>query len=411
MERVVIVGAGQAGLQVAVSLRQGGFAGSITLVGDEDRLPYQRPPLSKAYLQEDFGFERLALRPDAFFADQRIEVLANDPAVRLDRPTQRVSLRSGRALPYDRLALATGARNRRLAVDGADLAGVHMLRGAADAEVLRTELGRAERLLVIGGGFIGLEVAASARGRGLAVTVLEAGPRLMGRVVSPPVSDFFLAAHRAMGTTVLLDQRVLRLTGTARVEGVETAAGFHAADLVLVAVGVEPRDELAQAAGLDCAGGIRVDRFMVTSDPAIFAIGDCAVFESRHARGPVRLESVQNAVDQAKCVASVLLGEARPYDSVPWFWSDQGGLKLQIAGLTAGADHVHVADGGDGRLVAYSFRGDDFLGIETVNRPGEHMAGRRLLAADFRLARDEVARHDFDLKTHLARLGAAEGKA
>jgi 3-phenylpropionate/trans-cinnamate dioxygenase ferredoxin reductase component len=408
MQRVVIVGAGQAGFQVASSLRQNGFVGEIVLVGDEGRLPYQRPPLSKAYLKEGFGFDRLLFRPDGFFAENRVELRLGDPAARIDRAAAQVHLASGEACPYDHLVLATGARNRPLPLDGAALPNVLMLRGAAEAERLRAAMEGARRLAVIGGGFIGLEVAASARARGLDVTVLEAADRLMARVVSPAVSRFFLDAHRAMGTDVLLRQKVLRIAGSDAAEAVETAEGLHPADLVLVAAGVVPNDELARDAGLDTDGGIRVDRFMTTGDPQIFAIGDCAVFDSRHAAGPVRLESVQNAVDQAKCVASRILGGDVPYDSVPWFWSDQGTFKLQIAGITTGADHVHaVGSPADGRFLAYGFRGDDLLGVETINRPGEHMAGRRLLSSDFRLARTDVAQGDFDFRAHVARLAAA----
>lgn len=408
MKCVVIAGAGQAGFQVALSLRQGGFGGRIVLVGDEGRLPYQRPPLSKAYLKEGFGFERLLFRADGFFAQNGIELRLDDAATRIDRAAAMLHLASGEALAYDRLVLATGARNRALPLEGATLPNVLMLRGAAEAERLRAAMEEARRLVVIGGGFIGLEVAASARASGLDVTVLEAADRLMARVVSPAVSQFFRDAHRAMGTEILLGQKVLRIAGGRQAEAVETADGRHAADLVLVAAGVAPNDELARDAGLDADGGIRVDRFMTTSDPTIFAIGDCAVFESRHASGPVRLESVQNAVDQAKCAAARIIGNDEAYDSVPWFWSDQGSFKLQIAGITTGADHVHaLGSPAEGRFVAYCFRGDDLLGIETINRPGEHMAGRKLLSSDFRLARSDVARDDFDFRAHVARLVAA----
>ncbi len=405
MRRVVIAGGGQAGFQAAASLRQNGFAGSIALVGDENRLPYQRPPLSKSYLQEGFSFERLTLRPADFFAGNAIDLHLADPASRIDRPAKALELRSGRRLSYDHLVLATGARNRVLPVPGRELPGVHMLRGAADAERLRAAMRGARRLAVIGGGFIGLEVAASARMRGLAVAVLEAGPRLMARVVSPAVSAFFLDAHRAMGTEVLLDQSVRGIAGTDQVEGVETAMGFHAADLVLVAVGVVPNDALAAEAGLETRNGVLVDRFMTTSDPLIFAVGDCAAFTSRHVGGLVRLESVQNAVDQAKCVANRIGGGAQPYDEVPWFWSDQGAFKLQIAGISTGADAVHAARTPDGdRLIAYAFRDGALIGVETINRPGDHMAGRKLLATDFRLAREEAAADGFDLKRHVSQL-------
>ena len=403
MASVVIVGAGQAGYQVAASLRQGGYEGGVTLVGDEGRLPYQRPPLSKAYLKDDAAFETIMLRPPSFFRKNGIEECLGDRADFIDRSQQRVRLHSGRSLDYDQLVIATGARNRQLTISGAGLSGVRYLRHAADAEALRAALQTGRRIVIVGGGFIGLEVAAVARARGLDVTVLEAADRLMGRVVSRPVSEFFLRAHRDMGTEIRLGAALDAICGEDHVTGVRLADGETiAADLVLLAVGVLPNEELARDAGLPCRGGIAVDTYMTTADPAIFAIGDCAVFESRHAEGPVRLESVQNAVDQAKCVAARILGGAAPYDSVPWFWSDQGALKLQMVGITAQADHVELGHGTDAtRLVAYCFRGDRLLGIETVNRPGEHMLGRRILAQDLRLSRADVSRGDFDLRAHL----------
>lgn len=407
MSRVIIAGAGQAGFQVAHSLRLGGFGGEIVLSGDEERLPYQRPPLSKAYLKEDFGFDRLQLRPDSFFAQNRIDLRLADPVTALDRQGGLVTLRSGATLAYDHLVFATGARNRVLPLPGIQLPGVHALRSAEDAERLRSALQAARRLVVIGGGFIGLEVAASARAKGVAVTVFEATDRLMGRVVSPAMSAFFLEAHRAMGTEVMLAATVSGIAGTECVSGVETATGFHPADLVLMAAGVVPNAELAESAGLKAAGGIAVDSYMATEDPRIFAIGDCAVFHSRHAEGWVRLESVQNAIDQAKCVAARIIGGTEPYDSLPWFWSDQGSYKLQIVGITNSADHVHVAGSvAEGRFAAYCFRGERLLGIETVNRPGDHMAGRKLLSGDLVLARAEIERHDFDLKAHMAAISA-----
>jgi len=403
------VGGGQAGFQAAMSLRQGGFDGRLAIVAEEDRIPYQRPPLSKAYLKEETPFDKLLLRPESFYEANCIDLVLGERVGSIDRREGEVRLSSGARLPFDRLVLATGARNRRLGLDGADLPGVFMLRTAEDAEALREALLKAERLVVVGGGFIGLEVAATARARGAEVTVLEAAPRLMGRVVSPAISDFFLAAHRAMGSRVMLDAQVTRIAGASKAEAVETAEGErHACDAVLIAAGVVPDDRLAAEAGLATANGVVVDRFMTTTDPRIHAIGDCAVFESRHAEGPVRLESVQNAVDQARCAAARILGSEEPYDSVPWFWSDQGSFKLQIAGVTSGADHVHLAGSPqEGRIVAYCFRGERLLGIETVNRPGEHMIGRRVLAADLVVARQDVERHDFDLKAHVAALTAA----
>ncbi|KQT69673.1 MULTISPECIES: NAD(P)/FAD-dependent oxidoreductase [unclassified Aureimonas] len=408
---VVIAGAGQAGLQVAVSLRAGGFGGRIVLVGEETRLPYQRPPLSKAYLKADAATDSLLLKPDAFYETNRIETLLGTRVQAIDRAGRRVALSDGGHLAYDHLVLATGARNRLPPLSGVHRPNVHALRDAGEAERLREALVAGARLVVVGGGFIGLEVAASARARGLDVTVLEGAARLMGRVVSPVLSDFFLDAHGAMGTTVRLGAAVAGIEGEGEAgpaTGVRLANGeVLPADLVLLATGVVPNAEIAAEAGLATEGGVHVDRFMTTSDPAIFAIGDCAVFESPFAEGPVRLESVQNAIDQAKCVAARILGGTAPYRSVPWFWSDQGSFKLQIVGITTGADHVHLAGSReDGRLVAYCFRGNRLLGIETVNRPGEHMLGRRILEGDLKVLREDVSAEDFDLKRHLAELSA-----
>lgn len=411
MTSVVIAGGGQAGLQVAVSLRAVGFDGRIVIVGEEPRLPYQRPPLSKAYLKADAATDSLLLKPQAFYEANRIETVLGTRVVVIDRAERSVALSDGADLPYDHLVLALGARNRLPPLPGVSRPNVHALRDAAEAERLREALVEGARLVVVGGGFIGLEVAASARARGLDVTVLEGAARLMGRVVSPVLSDFFLDVHRAMGTTVRLGASVAAIEGDdvdGPATGVRLANGdVFPADLVLLATGVVPNTEIAAAAGLVVEGGVQVDRFMTTSDAAIFAIGDCAVFESPFADGPVRLESVQNAIDQAKCVAARILGGTAPYRSVPWFWSDQGSFKLQIVGITTAADHVHLAGSReDGRLVAYCFRGERLLGIETVNRPGEHMLGRRILEGDLKLLRDEVSVEDFDLKRHLAELAA-----
>jgi 3-phenylpropionate/trans-cinnamate dioxygenase ferredoxin reductase subunit len=350
-------------------------------------------------------FERLLLKPEAFYAQNRIEPLTATRVADVDRFAGSVVLATGERLPYDHLVLATGARNRVLPLAGADLDGTLMLRSAAEAATLRAALAGADRLVIVGGGFIGLEVAASARARGTEVTVLEAAPRLMGRAVSPAISAFFLEAHRAMGTTVVLDAPAVGIAGAGgRAVAVETAGGRgYPADLVLIAAGVVPNVELAAAAGLATADGILVDRLLTTADPRIFAIGDCARFAFRHHEGPVRLESVQNAIDQGKSVAARILGGEEPYDAVPWFWSDQGSLKLQIAGITTGADHVHLAGSlEEGRAVAYCFRGERLIGIETVNRPAEHMLGRRLLAGTVRLSPADVGHTDFNLKAHMA---------
>ncbi|MEX6505946.1 NAD(P)/FAD-dependent oxidoreductase [Jiella sp. M17.18] len=410
MASVVIAGGGQAGFQVAASLRQAGFDGAVTIVSEEARLAYQRPPLSKTYIKTDAAFDSLLLRPESFYEKNEIQFRGGERVTAIDRAAATVTLSTGEALAYDHLVLATGAANRSLPVAGADLPGVYQLRSAEDAEALRAGVHAASRIAIVGGGFIGLEVAAAVRTLGKDVVLVEAADRLMGRAVSRQVSAFFLDRHREMGTDVRLSTPLQAITGTKRAGGVTVAGGETIpADIVLIAAGVKPNDQLARAAGLATDNGILVDGFMTTADPKIFAIGDCAAFDSPFADARVRLESVQNAVDQAKLVAARIMGTAsEPYRSVPWFWSDQGPFKLQIVGLTAGADHVELAKLGDeGKLIAYCFKGDRLLGIETVNRPGEHMLGRRILGQDLKVAREDVAHHAFDLKAHVARLAEA----
>lgn len=405
--RVVIVGAGQGGLQVAASLRQDGFEGEIVLVGDEPGVPYQRPPLSKAYMLGASTVADLSLKADSFFADQRIELLAGETVAEIDRAAGTVTLgpgaspSSGTRLPYDHLVLATGARNRPLPVPGADLDGVVSLRTLADAAALKARLADVDRVVVIGAGFIGLEFASVAAKLGHRVTVVEAVDRPMARVVSPPISAHFAAAHARAGTALRFRAGVARILGDdGRVVGVELADGERLpAELVVVGIGVLANAELAAAAGLTVANGVEVDAFLSTSDPAISAVGDCALHPSRWCDGPVRIESVQNAIDQAKCVAARLVGRPAPYTAVPWFWSDQGADKLQTAGLAIGADRAVVrGDPESGRFSAFVYRGEKLLAVESVNRPADHMIARRLLAGGLSPSPDEAADESFDLK-------------
>lgn len=409
---VAVVGAGQGGFQVAASLREEGFDGRVILVGDEPALPYQRPPLSKAYLTGKADADGVRLRPKHFFGEHRIELRAGARAAAIDRAGRRLVLASGERLAYDHLVLATGARNRALPVPGAGFDGVVQLRSLAEAEALRRRLdgdGRhgARRAVVVGGGFIGLEFAAVAAGHGLDVTVVEAAGRAMSRAVSAPVSAHFQAAHEGRGVRFLLGAAVVEILGAGgRVAGVATADGRHLpADLVLVGIGVIPNAELAAEAGLTAANGVAVDEHLLTRDPAISAIGDCAAFPCRHAAdgATTRLESVQNAVDQARCVAARLAGRPASYASLPWFWSEQGPLKLQIAGLTAPNDRAVTrgdpAQGGSGFSV-FRFRGAALVGVESVNRPLDHILARKLLAAGADLTPEQAADPGFDLKGH-----------
>ena len=311
---VVIVGTGQAGFQVAASLRQEGFAGRIAMIGDEPVPPYQRPPLSKSYLAGESGLDELWLRPETFYAQHRIDLLAGETVTAIDRAGHRVRLASGGELVWDHLVLATGARFRPLAVPGAELDGVLPLRTLADADILRERLDRAQEVVVVGAGFIGLEFASAAIARGAAVHIVEVTQQPMGRVVSATISKFFTDAHRRWGAQISLGSGVTRILGTGgRVTGIETTDGRHLpADLVLICIGVIPNAELARDAELAVDNGIVVDQHLATADPAILAIGDCANFPTPFAVGRVRLESVQNAVDQGRCVAAYIRGNRQP---------------------------------------------------------------------------------------------------
>jgi len=402
---VAIVGAGQAGFQTASSLRQEGFGGRIVLIGDEPGLPYQRPPLSKSYLAGASGLEELWLRPEAFYETQNIDLMTGETVTAIDRPGRRLRLASGGEIACDHIVLATGARFRPLPVPGVELDGVLPLRTLADADILRERLAEARDVVVIGAGFIGLEFASVAIAAGAAVHVIEVTHHPMGRVVSAQTSRFFTGAHRGWGAAISLGTGVARiLSADGRVAGVETSdGGVLPADLVLVCIGVVPNAELAGDAGLAVDNGIVVDEYLATGAATISAIGDCANFPTRFAAGRVRLESVQNGVDQARAVAARIAGKPMPYDKVPWFWSDQGELKLQIAGITAGHDAAVVrGDPESGGFSVFCFRDGGLIGVESVNRPADHIVTRRLLAGDPRLAPEQAADESYDLRAHAA---------
>jgi 3-phenylpropionate/trans-cinnamate dioxygenase ferredoxin reductase subunit len=407
---VVIGGAGQAGFQVAFSLRELGYAGAITMVGDEPHLPYQRPPLSKAYLMGAMDEGRLALRAERLYAEKRIDVRTGARLAALDRNQRKAVLEDGSVLPYGHFVFALGARNRALAVPGSDLAGVHYLRTLGDAQALKAAFGSIRNVVVIGAGFIGLEFAAVAAKHGLKVTVIEVADRPMARALSPQMGAVFTREHERSGVRFLFGEQVLSLAGEGgRVQGVATAAhGIVPAELVLVGIGVLPNAEIAGDAGLEVRNGIVVDAHLATADPAVSAIGDCAAHPNVHGGGQLlRLESVQNAIDQGKCVAARITGQPAPYQSVPWFWSDQGALKLQIAGLTQGFDRAVLrGDPAGTSFSVFCYRGGQLLGVESVNRAGEHMAARKLLGQRAALHPDQAADESYDLKAHLAAEGA-----
>lgn len=401
MERVVIVGAGQGGLQVAMSLRQKGYEGGITLIGDEPGLPYERPPLSKDYMK-DGDAEALAIRPESWFADNFVELRSGTRVARIDRSARTVTTDADERIAYDHLVLATGASNAQPPVDGLDRDGVFDLRGLADADRLRAAVEDAACAVVIGGGFIGLEFAAVARAAGLDVTVVEMADRLMARVVTPPISARFLAHHREAGVAFRLGVGAEAVEGDGRAGAVRLSDGSRlSCDLVLIATGVAPNVGLAEAAGLRIDDGIVVDGHLLTSDPAISALGDAAAFPGPHG-SHVRLESVQAATDHARHIAGRMTGEAeaQAYDAVPWFWSEQDELKLQIAGLSQAAEtQVARPEGGPADAV-FSFADDRLVAVETVNRPIVHMAARKVLARHERPTRAALESADFDLRAY-----------
>ena len=399
-DTVLIAGAGHAGFQVAVSLRQAKYAGRIALINDEKHLPYQRPPLSKAYLKSGGDPNSLMFRPEKFFQDQAIELIS-DRMVSIDRDGRKLLLASGTAIEYGHLVLATGARNRMLDVPNASLPDVLYLRTLDESEVLRQRMPDKKHVVVIGAGFIGLEFAATARGKGLEVDVVELAPRVMARAVTPEISSYFHDRHTAAGIRMHYGVRATEIEADGdRVTGVALSNGQTLpCDLVVVGVGVIPNVEIAAAAGLSTAAGIIVNQQLLTSDPNISAIGDCALFESVRFGETLRVESVQNATDQARCVAARLTGDAKAYDGYPWFWSDQGDDKLQIVGLTAGFDQVVIRGSvAERSFSAFCYKAGKLIGIESVNRAADHVFGRKILPLDKSVTPEQAADLSFDLK-------------
>ncbi len=379
---VVIIGAGQAAAQLALSLRQDGFSGSICVIGDEPYLPYQRPPLSKKFLHERGSPESLFLRPASFWHDHDVRLVLGTAAVTVDLKQRRVSLSDGSEIDYCSLVFATGARARAFPLPGSDLRSVLSLRKIEDVRGLRPALDKAGRVAVIGGGYIGLEVAAGMRTENREVVVLEAQSRVMARVTGERVSAFFERTHRQRGVDIRLGVQVLAIEKNTNGLTVRVSAGEHArADVVLVATGARANDELASSAGLACDDGILVNELAATSAPDVYAIGDCARFPSRRYGRRLRLECVQNAIDHAKVLAAAIRGEREPYDPVPWFWSDQYELKFQIAGVMDGYDTAEViGDPVSGQFSVDYRRAGRLIAVDAVNNARAYMMGRRRIA-------------------------------
>lgn len=404
MAGTVILGAGQAGASLAAALRAKGHDGPVTLVGEEPAAPYQRPPLSKKYLLGEMARERLLLRPEAFYAEHDIALRTGLRATVIDRAAQKIRFDDGSALPYDRLALTTGARPRALpAALGGALPGVYAVRALADVDAMAAEFVAGRRLLVIGGGYIGLEAAAVAASSGLHVTLIEAAPRILGRVASAETAAWFADLHRARGVDLREGVALERLEPgpDGRVTRAMLGGGESLeVDFVLVGIGVLANAELAEAAGLALApgGGIEVDAACRTADPAIFAAGDCASLPWRGAR--IRLESVQNAIEQGEAAAAAMLGEAVDYDPMPWFWSDQYDVKLQIAGLARDWDRIVTRPGTrPGAASHWYFRGRELIAVDAMNDPRAYMTGKRWLEAGRSPDPDALSAPEADLKT------------
>ena len=381
-ESVLVAGGGQAAAQLAVSLRLGGYEGGITLVSEEATPPYQRPPLSKQYLAGELDGERLLLRQAAYYESRDIRLRLGRRVVSIDRGKQCAELDNGERLRYRWLALATGSALRRLSLPGSDLPGVHYLRTLGDAGRLRRELGPGRRIVIVGGGYIGLEVAATARKAGADVTVLEAREQVMSRVVSTPVAQWLAELHRQSGVRLRLGAEVRGFRGRNRLEAVETGAGAVAADAVAVGIGVLPRVGLARACGLAEDDGICADAYCRTEDSSVLAVGDCARAVNASLDCAVRLECVQNAVDHGQVAASVILGQPKPNDGIPWFWSDQYHAKLQIAGVARPEDETVLrGDPSSGAFAALRLREGRLAAVEAVSSPRDFMAGKKLIAA------------------------------
>lgn len=400
MTAIIVIGAGQAGAALAAKLRALGYQGALTMIGEETAPPYQRPPLSKAYLLGEMELERLYLRAPSFWADQNVELRLGARVTAIDPQAKTVTV-DGETLSYDQLALTTGSRPRNLpAAIGGDLGNVFTVRTLADVDRMAPSFAKGARALIVGGGYIGLEAAAVASKLGLKVTLIEAAPRILQRVAAPETSDYFRKLHTLHGVEIIEGTGLERLLGEGRVTGARLADGREIqADVVIVGIGIIPNAELAEAAGLTLENGIRTDESGRTSDPAIWSAGDCASFPWKGGR--IRLESVGNAIDQAELVAENMLGAGKAYEARPWFWSDQYDTKLQIAGLNTGYDQIVTRTGDEGAVSFWYYQGAQLLAVDAMNDSRAYMIGKRLIEAGKSPAPAVIADPATDLKALL----------
>lgn len=401
MGHIVVIGAGQAGSSCVVKLRNSGFEGKITLIGSEPQPPYQRPPLSKAYLMGDMALERLYLRPEAFYAEQDIDLRLGATVDAIDVSAQQITV-DGASLTYDELVLTTGSIPHRLpAAIGGALDGVHVVRGLADVDAMAPRFVAGARVLIVGGGYIGLEAASVAAKLGLEVTLVEMAPRVLQRVAAPETSDFFRNLHQGHGVNLREGVGLERLTGEGAVSGAVLTDGSELeVDFVIVGVGIAPATALAEAAGIALDNGIAVDAFGRTSAPHVWAAGDCTSFP--YAGGRIRLESVPNAIEQAEVVAENLMGANKEYHAKPWFWSDQYDVKLQIAGLNTGYDRVVTRGAAPGPVSFWYYRGEMLLAVDAANDPRGYMIGKRLIESGKSPSPDVIANPETDMKALLS---------
>lgn len=399
-DTILIAGAGHGAGQVVATLKQYKYQGKIILVGDEPHLPYQRPPLSKKFLAGDLPAERLYFKPASFYEHPQIEIRLGERIVSIDRSARQVTTADGVELSYDKMVLALGSRVRKVDLPGCNLPGIHYLRNIADVDAIRADMANSKRVVIVGAGYIGLEVAAVCRQRGLEVTVVEMADRVMSRVVSPNVSDFYQLEHTTQGVKLLLSTGLAAFEGKRRVKAILTDDGQSIpADFVVVGVGIQANTELAEAAGLDVDNGIVVDDQCQTSDANIYAIGDCTSHPNDIYGRRLRLESVHNALEQAKTAASNLCGVETHYTQVPWFWSDQYDLKLQIAGLSQGHDQVILRGDPSSRSFACLYlREGALIAVDAINSPRDFMQSKPLIAKRTIVDPEQLARTDLALK-------------
>jgi 3-phenylpropionate/trans-cinnamate dioxygenase ferredoxin reductase subunit len=407
-ETILIAGAGHAAGQAIVSLRQGGYVGKLILVGEEPYLPYQRPPLSKKFLAGELDVPRLLVRQEKFYAEHEVDVRLSTRVTAIDRTARTATLGSGVTEHWNKLVIATGSRVRKVSLPGAGLAGVHYLRNIEDVDRIRDDFRPGARLVIVGAGYIGLEVAAVAVMRGLDVTVLELADRVMARGGAPLISDFFTRVHQQAGVKIRCNTGVNAFNGISRVHGVTLSDGSEIpADLVIIGIGILPNVELAEAAGLPCDNGIVVDEYCRTSDADILAIGDCTNHPNALLGKRLRLESVHNAQEQAKTAADTILGKLEPYAQIPWFWSDQYDLKLQFVGLSADNQQVVVRGEPESRSFAAFYLDEGRLSaVYAINSPREFMLSKKLIASGVRPDRKVLRDMSIPFKDIAASLGA-----